>query len=67
MALEGGTQETASLQLAGGSLNWTTGTLRFSSGLSVDPSGPIGGSLAVGAGKILDIDGSFSVGDAANG
>jgi T5SS/PEP-CTERM-associated repeat protein len=66
VALDGGTLETATLQLAGGALNWTSGTLRFSSNLGVEPSGPLGASVAVGAGKLLDTDGHLNVGNAGS-
>ena len=67
VALDGGTLETASMQLAGGAFNWTTGALHLGSGLSVDPSGLLGGSVALGAGKDLVTDGKLDVGNAGNG
>jgi T5SS/PEP-CTERM-associated repeat protein len=67
VALDGGTLETEMLELAGGAFNWTSGTLHFSSDLSVEPSGSLGGSVAVGTGKALDADGDLFVGNAGTG
>jgi T5SS/PEP-CTERM-associated repeat protein len=65
VALDGGTLETASMELAGGSFNWTSGTLHLDSDLIVEPSGLFGGSVAVGAGKVLNAD--LLVGDSGSG
>ena len=67
VALDGGTLETATLELAGGAFNWTSGTLRLRSELNVEPSGPLGGSVAVGAGKVLEAEGDFYVGKTGDG
>ena len=61
VALDGGTLETGTLEVAGGAFNWTSGTLRFSSNLSVDPSGPLGSLVTVGAGKDLQVVGALSI------
>ena len=67
VALNGGRLDTTILELAGGSFNWISGTLHLGSDLSVDPLGPLGGSVAVGAGKVLDVDGLLSVGNSGDG
>ena len=47
--------------MAGGAFNWTSGTLRFSAGLSVEPGGPLGGSVTLGAGRVLEVVGGLSI------
>ncbi|MEX2310758.1 MAG: hypothetical protein WD738_24535 [Pirellulales bacterium] len=67
VSLAGGTLETAAIELAGGSFNRTAGSLRLGSGLSIEPSGLLGGSVAVGAGEALETDGDLYVGNAGAG
>ncbi|MBA3484910.1 MAG: hypothetical protein H0T51_24185, partial [Pirellulales bacterium] len=67
VALDGGMLETGALELAGGAFNWTSGTLHLGSDLSVEPSGLLGGSVAVSTGKTLRPGVSLFVGNTGSG
>ena len=69
--LDGGTLKAASLEFAGGSFNWTSGTLHLTgSNSTVDAEGPLGSSVTIGPTQTLIadvVDGWHSIGASGTG
>jgi arylsulfatase A len=64
LTLAGGVLNTPKLDNThGGTFHWQSGTLHLTSSLAVTAGGDLGGALAVGAGRTLDVDGSIDVSD----
>lgn len=56
LSLTGGLLSTATLVTqGGGTFNWTGGTLRFTNDLSVSATGDLGGAVAIGASRTLEV------------
>lgn len=64
----GGKLNTGTLVLGGGSFNWSGGALTLNSmDLNIGPTGPLGSTLPIGAGKSLSVHPSLRVGVGGSG
>ncbi len=66
LTLAGGVLKTPKLDnTQGGTFHWQSGTLHLTQSLAITAAGDLGGTLAVGAGRTLDVDGSINVSNGA--